>query len=64
MNRHIQFWLLFGSLLTLIEIFIFVIMCSFLETFEFRKEYCLFLLPNLLYMMFQFIYNYINLTEN
>ena len=64
MNNHWIFWLTLGSLITLIEIFCFIIFCVFNETFTFHKEYCLFLIPNLLYMIFQFIINYAIITEN
>ena len=33
-------------------------------TFVFHKEYCLFLLPNLIYLGFQFIINYGILMES
>ena len=64
MNKHIQFWLTLGSLITLIGTFLFIIVMSSLETIEFHKQYCLFLIPILIYTMFQFVINYINLTEN
>ena len=63
MNRHSLFWLTFGSLITMIEIFLFILICAISETIQLRKEYCLFLLPNLIYIMFQFIVNYGILTE-
>ena len=64
MNKHIQFWLTLGSLVTLICIFLFIIVMSSIEIIEFHKQYCLFLIPSLVYLMFQFVINYINLTEN
>jgi hypothetical protein len=64
MNKHIQFWLTLGSLVTLICIFFFIIVMSSIEIIEFHKQYCLFLIPSLVYLMFQFVINYINLTEN
>lgn len=63
-SKHLNFWLTFMSLITLIEIFCFIIFCVFNETFIFHKEYCLLIVPNLLYMIFQFIINYISITEN
>lgn len=64
MNKHIQFWLTLGSLVTLICIFFFIVIMSIMEIIEFHKQYCLFLIPILIYSMFQFVINYINLTEN
>lgn len=64
MNKHIQFWLTLGSLVTLIGTFLFIIIMSSIEIIEFHKQYCLFLIPSLVYLMFQFVINYINLTEN
>jgi len=61
---HSKFWLTLGSLVTLIIIFVFIIFMSSIETIEFHKQYCLFLIPLLIYAMFQFVINYINLTEN
>ena len=63
-NKHLEFWLTIGSLITLIIIFVFIIFISSVETIEFHKRYCVFLIPSLIYSMFQFIINYINLTEN
>lgn len=64
MNKHTQFWLTIGSLVTLIGTFLFIIVMSSLETIEFHKQYCLFLIPILIYTIFQFVINYNNLTEN
>ena len=63
MNNHSNFWLTFGSLITIIELFIFMIMCVFIDTFVFHKQYCLILFPNFLYLIFQFIVNYTNLNK-
>ena len=63
MNRHWLFWLTFGSFITMVEIFLFILICSCTKTIQFHKEYCLFLFPNLIYMMFQFVVNYGILTE-
>lgn len=64
MDKHLQFWLTLGSLVTLIIIFVFIIFISSVESIEFHKQYCLFLIPILIYSIFQFVINYINLTEN
>lgn len=63
MNRHLLFWLTFGSIVTLFELFIFMLICGCIDTFVFYKQYCLFLLPNLIYLGAQFIINYGILTE-
>ena len=63
-NKHLAFWLTIGSLITLVIIFIFIISMSSMETIKFHKGYCIFLIPSLIYSMFQFAINYINLTEN
>lgn len=64
MNNHSNFWLTFGSLITLIEIVLFMIISGCIDTFVFHKQYCLILLPNLIYMMFQFVVNYYSLTDD
>jgi len=64
MNRHFLFWLTFGSLITVIELFLFILICGCIDTFVFHKQYCLFLLPNLIYLGGQFIINYGILTED
>ena len=63
MNNHFKFWLTFGSIITLLEMFIFMIMCGCINTFVFHKQYCVILIPNLLYIMFQFVVNYAELTD-
>lgn len=63
MNNHIKFWLTIGSLVTLVSTFIFMLYIGSVEQISFRKEYCIFILPIFLYNGFQFIINYINLTE-
>ncbi len=66
MDNHGKFWLTFGSLITLIELFLFMIIVGCIcinNTFVFHEEYCLILLPNLLYMLFQFVVNYSSLTD-
>ena len=65
MDNHGKFWLTFFSLITLIELFIFMIACGCIDTtFVFHREYCLILFPNLIYFIFQFIVNYSSLTED
>ena len=65
MNNNIEwkFWLTFCNLITLIELVFFMLFCVFKPTFTFHKEYCLILIPNLLYMIFQFVINYVELTN-
>lgn len=62
-NKHISFWITFGSCITLIELFIFMLICGCIDTFIFDKQYCLLLFPNLIYLGFQFIINYINIIN-
>lgn len=62
-NKEWKFWLTFCNLITLLEIFFFILFCVFKPTFTFHKEYCLILIPNLLYIMFQFVINYTELTD-
>lgn len=62
-NKEWDFWLTFFNLITFLEIFFFMLFCVFHSTFTFYKEYCLILIPNLLYIGFQFIINYVNLTS-
>ena len=63
MNRHSKFWLTFGSLVTIIILFVFIIFVCYKEVIIFYKQYCLVLLPLLLYSIVQFVNNYYNLTE-
>jgi len=62
-DKRILFWLTFGSLITLIEILIFMFICGYIDTFTFYKQYCIFLFPNLIYLGYQFIINYINMID-
>ena len=57
-SKHLLFWLTFGSLITVVELFLFILICGSIDTFVFHKQYCLFLLPNLIYLGVQFIINY------
>ena len=59
-----QFWLTIGSLINLICCFLFILFCSHKEQFIFKKEFCLLLIPELIYFMFQFVINYVKITEN
>lgn len=62
-EKETLFWLTLMSFITLIELGSFIIYMGSVETIVFRKEYCLLLVPNLLYIIFQFVVNYVNLTE-
>jgi hypothetical protein len=62
--KHSVFWLTFFSLTTLIVIICFIITMSFLNEITFKREYCLFLLPIVSYLLFQFIANYFNLMND
>ena len=64
MNKQIQFWLTFGSFITFIGIFIFILFVGVVESITLQKGYCLFCLPSLAYLMFQFIINYCELTKD
>ena len=64
MNRQFLFWLTFGSLITVVELFLFMLICGCIDTFVFHKQYCLILLPNLIYLGAQFIINYGILTDD
>lgn len=59
-----EFWLTLGSLMSLICCFLFIMFCVFKEQFMFKKEYCIFLIPVLIYFIFQFIVNYSKIIEN
>lgn len=63
-DRHAQFWLTLGSLITTCVLFVFIIILANFETISFHKQYCLFLIPILIYSIFQFANNYFNLTDN
>ena len=63
-NKHWQFWLTFWSMISFISIFLFMMFTSIKEEIVFKKEYCLFLLPFLIYNMIQLVINYSDLTDN
>ena len=59
-----EFWLTLGSLMSLICCFLFIMFCVSKEQFMFKKEYCIFLIPVLIYFIFQFVVNYSKIIEN
>ena len=63
-NRPMEFWLTIGSLASLVCCFLFVAFCIFKEQFIFKKEYCLALIPAMVYFMLQFVINYVKITED
>lgn len=62
--KPLNFWLTFFSLITLILIMCFIITMCFLNEISFKREYCLFLVPIVLYLILQFACNYTNLLDN
>lgn len=64
MNKHIQFWLTIGSLVTLVILFIFMLCLCNTESITFHKGCCLFCLPSLIYLGWQFVINYCELTKD
>lgn len=64
MNKQIQFWLTFGSFITFIGIFIFILFVGAVDSIIYKKEYSLLMLPSLIYLMWQFIVNYGELTKD
>ena len=64
MNKHMQFWLTIGSFVTLVILLIFILYMGLIESITFQKEYCIFCLPSLIYLMWQFIVNYCELTKD
>lgn len=64
MNNHVKFWITLGSLITFITLFLFMLFVGAKEEIIFRKEYCLLIIPILIYNAFQFIINYYTLTEH
>ena len=63
-EKNWHFWLTFGSLISLMCCFLFILFCVYKEQFMFKKEYCLLLIPELIYFIFQFVINYTKITEN
>lgn len=66
MNIHGKFWLTFGSILTLLYLFTILIIffnCDN-ENVSINKWYIVPVLPLLILNGFQFMVNYISLTEN
>ncbi len=61
MNKHGKFWLTFGSILTLLYLFIILVNCN---NVLISKWYIVPVLPLLILNGFQFIVNYMSLTEN
>lgn len=62
-NRTLYFWLTVGSMINLFVYFIPMLILPLKEQVIFKKEYCLFMMPLLLYSIFQFIINYDKITE-
>ncbi len=62
-NRTLYFWLTVGSMINLSAYFILMLIIPVKEQIIFKKEYCLFMIPLLLYSIFQFIINYVKVTE-
>lgn len=63
-NKHGKFWMAVGSGITMVMLFTFIIGMAIVEHFNFKKEYCLFLIPILVYSVVQFVINYCEITEN
>ena len=65
MNRHGQFWLTLGSLLTFISSFIFIIFIGINDNniITIHKEYLLVFLLFIPYFIAQFVVNYNKITE-
>jgi hypothetical protein len=62
-NKHGKFWLAVGSGITMVMLFAFIIGMAVVGQFNFKKEYCLFLIPILVYAVAQFVINYCEITE-
>lgn len=62
-NRTLYFWLTVGSMINLLAYFILMLILPLKEQIIFKKEYCLFMIPLLFYSIFQFIINYVKVTE-
>lgn len=62
-NRHLYFWLTIGSMFTGSLVFIFILFMCIKEQIQFHKQYCLLLIPILVYLIIQFIINYDKLTD-
>lgn len=62
-NKHCKFWLAVGSGITMVMLFTFIIGMAIVEQFNFKKEYCLFLIPILVHAVAQFVINYCEITE-
>ena len=62
-NRTLYFWLTIGSMINLLAYFILMLIIPLKEQIIFKKEYCLFMIPLLIYSIFQFIINYVKVTE-
>lgn len=64
MNKHWKFWTTFGSIINFVILFLFLMFMGIKEEMVFKKEYCLFLMPILIYNMFQCVVNYGDLIED
>lgn len=58
-NKHCKFWLTIGSGITMVMLFTFIPVMAVVEQFN----YCLFLIPILVYAIAQFTINYCEMTE-
>lgn len=69
-NKKVNFWLTFFSLLSMFCTGVGTLFLSIFADEEnvirltFRKEWLLLMIPFIVYNIFQFIVNYINLTED
>ena len=63
MNKATKFWLTLMNFLLMVCMLIFILFMGWKETFIFQKEYCLLIIPFLLYTIMQFVINYCELIE-
>jgi len=63
-NKHLKFWLAVGSGIIMVMLLTFIIGMAIVEQFNFKKEYCLLLIPILVYAVAQFTINYCEITED
>lgn len=62
-NKHLQFWLAVGSLMSIITLLSFIIITAANEEILIKKQYCIFLIPFLIYIILQASINYVAITE-
>lgn len=63
LSKRWLFWLAFISFVYMLTILIFILYCGLVGVIEVHKSFCLTVIPLLIYLLFQFVINYTDLTK-